>query len=96
MLRHRLLMIGIIVLAMGIQFRRVESYSLNEHVSGVIRDRMAQVREPMANPSDPFASWSTASSAMGGKMSLSPPRWLGFSMVSVGAVMILTSPCFKS
>ena len=75
MLRHRLLMIGIIVLAMGIQFRRVESYSLNERVSGVIRDRMAQVQEPMPNPSDPFASWSTASSAMGGKMSRSPPRW---------------------
>lgn len=103
MLRQRLLMIGIILLALGVQLRRVEHFVVNKQVTRIVENRLKRPAADAVNSfdagSDPFKNtWQTSISAApaSSQMSVSPPRWLGFSMVSVGAVMVLTCPCFKS
>ena len=105
MLRERLFLIGIILLLLGIQFRRVESYTLTAPVSRIVQERMEKARggaSALAGIKGGYDSYSTtAMTSMpmlnaGGEMTFSPPRWLGFSFVSVGAVLILTCPCFRS
>lgn len=104
MLRDRLFLIGVIVLLLGIQFRRVESYTLTAPVSRLVLERMAKARggaSALAGIKGGYDTYSTSVASVptlnsGGEMSVSPPRWLGFSFVSVGAVLILTCPCFRS
>lgn len=104
MVRERLFLIGIIVLLLGMQFRRVESYTLTAPVSRVVQERMEKARggaSALAGIKGGLDSYSTSLTSLpvlntGGELTFSPPRWLGFSFVSVGAVMILTCPCFKS
>ncbi len=104
MLRERLFLIGIIVLLLGIQFRRVESYTLTAPVSRMVQERMQKARggaSALAGIKGGYDTYSTSMTSMpqlnaGGELTFSPPRWLGFSFVSVGAVLILTCPCFRS
>ena len=104
MLRERLFLIGIILLLLGIQFRRVESYTLTAPVSRVIMERMEEARggpSALAGIKGGYDTYSTSVTSLptlnaGGEMTFSPPRWMGFSFVSVGAVLILTCPCFRS
>ena len=80
--RNHYFMIGLFVLCLGIQFRLVESYVLNERASKFITARTAAVTStaqflPSVGPTP--------------RKVIAPPDWLGWAMMSIGSVLILHS-----
>jgi hypothetical protein len=81
--RNHYFMIGIIVLLLGLQFRLVDTYVLNEKTT-----RFLAERSPGAS------SAQTTLVSLSGPVSrkvVRPPEWLGWALVSVGSVLVLHS-----
>jgi hypothetical protein len=78
--RNQFLMFGVIVLLLGIQLRTFESFTLSEKATHFIATRM-QDSTAAATP--------IAAVAPLPRKVLRPPPWLGWSMISVGSVLIL-------
>ncbi|TWT30118.1 hypothetical protein [Blastopirellula retiformator] len=88
--RNQYFMIGLIVLALGIQFRVVESVTLTEEASSFIAKRI--VKQQAASGEIPPAFVPAAESqATSTKRTINPPEWLGWALISVGGVLILHS-----
>ena len=84
--RNQWFMIGLVILALGIQFRMVQSFVLNEEATQFLAQRMKK-SEAVATTFIP--SFETAPPAS--RREVEPPRWLGFMMISAGAVLVLHS-----
>ncbi len=84
--RNQWLMIGLVVLALGIQFRMVDSFVLNQKTTEIIAKRLKKT-ETVATAFVP----SITTAAPESHRVIKPPRWLGFMMISVGAVLVLHS-----
>ena len=96
MMATRLFVAGIVMLFIGIQLRLVDSFVLNEQVTQIIEKRFPNKGTEQASLLDPnfsLASFEGQSNVT--KRRLSPPRWLGYSILSVAAVLIVTSPAFR-
>lgn len=84
--RNQWMMIGLVVLALGFQFKMVDSFVLNEKTTEIIARRL--------NKNDVVATTfmpSFAAVAPASRRVINPPRWLGFMMISVGVVLCLHS-----
>lgn len=81
--RNQFFLVGVFVLLLGIQFRMVDTITLNDKASKFLAARAAS------------SATTTLASLMptGGvpKQTLHPPQWLGWALISVGAVCILHS-----
>jgi hypothetical protein len=75
---------GLATDAAGIQFRVVQSFTLNERSSTFVAARMG------SGPQQP-AMWQGAAP----RKVIEPPRWLGLALMSVGAVMTVKSLSMK-
>ncbi len=84
--RNQWMMIGLVVLALGIQFRMVNSFVLNEKTAELIAKKLKKA-DSVATAFVP--SFQTAPPST--RREVKPPRWLGFMMISVGAVLVLHS-----
>jgi hypothetical protein len=84
--RNNWFMIGLLLLFVGIQFRAVETFVLNEKTSRFLAER---VRPAVAE------TGFMASVGPTPKKSLKPPNWLGFAMISVGSVLVLHALAMK-
>ena len=86
--RNQWFMLGLVVLFLGIQFRVVESYVLNEQTTQFITERM--------KASGMVSSGSVAVSAFGpSRRVVKPPEWIGWAIMSFGSVLILHSLALK-
>ena len=81
MRRHTILLVGLIVFFIGIQLRMVESFTLSDFSSQVVAAQITP--DETATPS----AWQGTAS----RKVVSPPRWLGLALMSVGAVLTLRS-----
>ncbi|HTU26217.1 MAG TPA: hypothetical protein VMF30_12505 [Pirellulales bacterium] len=86
--RNQFLILGIVLLFLGIEFKKVESVTFNERVSRVINERLASEG---ANPMRPFL----ASIGPTPRRTVHPPEWLGYALISTGAVLVLHSLAMK-
>ena len=77
--RHHLLLAGLLLFMAGVQFRVVESFTLNERSTRLVAAEMGGAAAPVA--------WSGAPV----RKVVSPPRWLGLALMSVGAVLTAKS-----
>lgn len=84
--RNHYFLAGLVFLMLGIQFRLVESFELNDHASEWVTstfggEKIAAMSPrqylPAAGPA-PHRVWH-------------PPQWLGWALISVGAVLTLQS-----
>jgi len=75
--RHRLLLAGLLLFLLGMQFRVVESFTLNERSSHFVAARLGG--GPQATP------WQAPAL----RKVVAPPRWLGLALMSVGAVLTI-------
>ena len=73
--RHRLLLAGLLLVLLGIQFRVVASFTLNERSSHFVAARLGAGPQPSAWEMPPL------------RKVVEPPRWLGLALMSVGAVL---------
>ena len=83
--RNQFFLLGMVILFLGIQFRLVDSIVLNERATRFLAER--------TKSSGSMDSLTQMFPAMGptAKKSLRPPQWLGWALVSVGAVLVLHS-----
>jgi hypothetical protein len=92
--RNQYFMAGLVIFLLGIQLRLVDGFVLNERTTQVLAQRMQRMRgQQVASSSE--ATTLLASLPPGHKHRLSPPKWLGWSLVSVGSVLILYSLALK-
>ena len=89
--RNQWFLAGIVVLLLGIQLRYVETFVLNERTTQFLAQRMKDAQ--MVASSD--MGTSLAASAPIAKKSVSPPRWIGSMLVSIGSVLLLYSLAMK-
>jgi hypothetical protein len=82
--RNRYFMFGVILFLLGLQFRLVDSFVLNESSTRALH-RFAQ-RSSIADNSVATNVYMQVATP---KKSLRPPNWLGFVLLTVGGVMSL-------
>jgi hypothetical protein len=83
--RHHLLLVGLLLFLLGMQFRVVESFTLNERSSRFVAAQMGD-----------GASQSMVWQNMPLRKVVEPPRWLGLALMSVGAVLTVKSLSMKA
>lgn len=88
--RNQYFMIGIVLLALGIQFRLIDSVTLTSEASQFLAKRFAA---KSAETSDvPTAFVAAAEQAqISPKRTVKPPQWLGWALISMGGVLVLHS-----
>lgn len=82
MRREHILMVGLLLFLLGVQFRLVTSFTLSERSSRFIAAQMGERQYPQA-----AATWTQAAS----RKIVQPPRWLGLALMSFGSVLTLKS-----
>jgi hypothetical protein len=75
--RHHLMLAGPLLVMVGMQFRMVESFTLNERSTRFVAAQMGS-GAPVQN-----AAWQNAPI----RKVIAPPRWLGLALMSVGGVL---------
>ena len=89
--RNQYFLFGLVLLLVGLQVRMVESYVLNEKASRFVAERLTAVVANADGTVRPFVP------AMGPtpRRTVRPPVWLGYAVISFGAVLILHSLAMK-
>lgn len=85
--RNQFFMLGVFLVLLGVQFRLVDSVTLNEHTTQFLATRT------QSKATSGLASILPTSTIP--RKVLHPPQWLGWSLLSVGAVCILHSLAMK-
>ena len=79
--RQHVLLVGLVLFLVGLQFRLVESFTLNDRSSRFVAAQLGD-----AGP-QPMAAWQ----GMPLRKVVEPPRWVGLALMSVGAVLTAKS-----
>ncbi len=87
--RNQFMMAGVLLLLFGMQFRTFDSFTLNEKTTHFIVSRLPDSGPPATGL---LASASTEPIP---RKVVRPPQWLGWSLVSIGSVLILHSFAMK-
>jgi len=78
--RHHLLAVGLLMFLVGVQFRLVESFTLNERSTRFVAAQLGEQAPPQP-------AWQAAPV----RKVVAPPRWLGLALMSAGAVLTFKS-----
>jgi len=91
--RNQYFLAGLIILAMGLQFRMVESVTLNKECSEFLHRKLSKKGEAGTTPANNVAFFGESQAVKGipELRTLRPPQWLGYALLSVGAVLVLHS-----
>ncbi len=84
--RNRYFMAGTLLVLLGIQFRMVQSFVLNESTTRTLAKVSKQTQVTSSNDTMTSFLMQVHPSP---KKRVEPPRWLGLAMVAVGAVFAL-------
>jgi hypothetical protein len=97
--RNHYFMTGIVLLFLGIQLRMVDAYVLTKEASDVVTKQLkkAKAEEPQQQAASffSFAPPPPPPMLVPKQHKLKPPRWIGWALVSAGAVLILHSLAMK-
>jgi hypothetical protein len=93
--RNQYFMAGLVVFLLGVQLRLVDSFVLNERATQFIAQRMQQIKGQQVASAGDAASLMGTSGLPAAKHRLRRPKWLGYSVISVGGVLILYSLALK-
>jgi hypothetical protein len=85
--RNQFMIVGLVLLLLGLQFRLVDSFVLNEKSTKFLVRRATQPEKTSIWKLP--VSLTARSTASVQRKSIQPPRWLAWSFISVGAVMLL-------
>jgi hypothetical protein len=91
--RNHYFIVGIVLFLLGLQFRYVSSFELNEKSSRFVEKRFGK---PPATASQPLAILGIAAPpSRHVRHVVRPPRWLGWSLMSFGGVLFVFSLSMK-
>ena len=89
--RNQFFMIGLLLLLMGVQLRAVNAFVLNEKATQFLAKRLP---EKQANPYERMQLYMAAQGPAPLRR-IEPPKWIGYSLLSVGAVITLHALSMK-
>ena len=85
--RNQFFMTGVFLVLLGIQFRLIESITLNDKTTRFLANH--------AGSATTSTSASLFPSSTVPRKTIEPPQWLGWAFISIGAVFILHSLAMK-
>lgn len=89
--RHQFFFLGVLLLLLGVQFRMVESYQLTSEATRLLVER-GGAQNVASNGSSPVSSFAVQNNLVpAAKRVVAPPEWLGWCLMSIGAVLVLHS-----
>ena len=86
--RNHYFAVGTIILLLGLQLRFVESVRLTKESTQFLAEKFKK-SEPAVDP-NPFSALLAVPTTNYSK-TIEPPKWLGWSLLSVGAVLVIHS-----
>ena len=86
--RNHYLGIGTVLVLLGLQFRFVDSFQLTEATTKVLAKRM---NKETVNMQIPLAAIFGQAHPAAVKTTVRPPKWLGWSLISIGGVLVVQS-----
>ncbi len=89
--RNQFFMIGMLLVLMGAQLRAVQAFVLNEKATQFLAKRLP---EKQVNPYE-RAQIYFAAQGPSPLRRVEPPKWIGYSLLSVGAVLTLHALSMK-
>jgi uncharacterized protein YqcC (DUF446 family) len=89
--RNQFFFAGLVLLALGIQLRMVESFELTPDLTQLLAE---QSGHPLASVNAGTAAVSPSQKPIATK-TVRPPQWLGWALVSIGATLIMHSMAMK-
>lgn len=89
--RNQWFMYGVLIVLIGIHFRMIDSVVLNEKTSQIIARQLYSEELASAGP----IQTSFINNPPVAKRTVKPPRWLGWSLISIGSVLVLHSLAMK-
>ncbi len=88
--RNHFFLLGLVLLYVGLQFRFVETFVLNEKSGKFLAQRMGSGdASPTLNLTQAAQRFFPASMAPTSSRSLTPPDWIGWALLSIGSVLVL-------
>ena len=85
--RNQYFFLGVVILLIGLQVKSVSAYVLTEDATRFLAER---TQLSSSAPEQALVSFSSSSGLMPNKV-IRPPEWLGWCLISVGAVLMLHS-----
>jgi len=89
--RNQFFFLGIVILLVGVQFRAVSAFVLTPRTTQFIAERTGHASDAT---SQSYFNATSGTSAAPRKV-VEPPEWLGWCLMSIGAVLILHSLAMK-
>jgi len=97
--RNQYFMVGLVVLLLGIQFRVVDTFVLSQPVTLFLAEKTGKLTHEQVlsiqRVNDGSAPAAKGPVEEATQKKLRPPRWIGWSLISLGAVLILHSLAMK-
>jgi hypothetical protein len=84
--RPQMYMAGLIVLLLGLQLRMIESIVLTENATRFLAEKIEGVEYASSSQQSIFSFQTPVA-----RKTVTPPKWLGWSLLSIGGVMVLHS-----
>ncbi len=81
--------IGLLVLLLGLQFKFVDSFQLTEDTTKFLAKRFK--KESIATTESPLVSLFGQANPSAMKKTVKPPKWIGWSLISIGGVLVVQS-----
>jgi hypothetical protein len=92
--RNQYFLAGLVLLLLGLQLRFVDAFVLNNRASQFITQRVQQMKGQQVASADGAATL-IASASPTAKHRIERPKWLGYSIISVGGVLVHYSLALK-
>ncbi len=91
--RNHYFMIGVVVLLLGIQVHKVDTYILNEEATAFVVERLGSGEAKVAQATDDFTAMFIPATPVTTpqKHKVKTKPWIGFALMSIGAVLVLHS-----
>ena len=90
--RNQFFLLGMVIFLLGLQFRLVDSYVLTPKATKLLAEKTGH---PMAAAIEAADTLSGSEKTVAPPHRLKQPEWLGWSLMSIGAVLILHSMAMK-
>ena len=86
--RNHFFLVGLVLLYVGLQFRFVETFVLNDKASKFIAQKLG-TGETGLNIRQAAQGLFPVASASSATRSVTPPEWIGWALLSIGSVLVL-------
>ena len=89
--RNQFFMIGLLLVMLGIQMRMIDSFVLNEKATKFVAKRLPEQQSTTYDRAQMYF----AAQGPTPLRKVQPPKWIGYSLLSVGGVLVLHALSMK-